>query len=330
MYNRADLVGETLDSVLAQTNQDWECIVVDDGSTDNSLEVVQKYCNRDSRIRLMNRPEEREKGAPACRNIGVENTTGEYVYFLDSDDLISSEFLQTIIEALKDYPDVEYAIFRYDTFLESPEKPIFCSKKFNPAKGTLFEQIMMNHVASSTQTYLWNRSLLNRIPMLWREGYHLHCDDLDFTRRAVCFSSKGVWLDIPCLIHIRLSNTNSITGNAKKDINRKIKELLFTANVSYQTCEEKGLMTDTIHKGFLRTLLRSQLVDAVLFHAPKYQYRYQYYTFITNIATSRLYDKLTCILSRLIITLKPTLFLCGMVCCYLPIIGKQFVRAKRK
>jgi glycosyltransferase involved in cell wall biosynthesis len=328
MYNRADLVGETLDSVLAQTYQDWECIVVDDGSTDNSLQVVQEYCNRDQRIRLMSRPVEREKGAPTCRNIGVENTTGEYVYFLDSDDLLSPEFSQTIIEAIKNYPETEYAAFQFDAFLESPSKPTSRSRKFNPAKGTLFEQIMINHVHPTTQTFFWKRSLLERVPMLWREDFHLHCDDIDFIKRTICSSSNGVWINIPCLIHVRRSNTNSIMGNVKKNINRKIKELLFVVNVSYQTCKEKGLMTDTIHKGFLRSLLRTQLIDAVLFHAPKDQY--QYYDFIKNIAASGLYDRSICILSRLIIVFTSPLFFCGNICCHLPIIGKNFIRAKSR
>jgi glycosyltransferase involved in cell wall biosynthesis len=328
MYNRANLVGETLDSVLAQTYQGWECIVVDDGSTDNSLEVVQEYCNRDQRIRLMSRPKEREKGAPTCRNIGVENTTGEYVYFLDSDDLLSPEFSQTIIDAIKNYPEAEYAAFQFDAFLESPSKPTYHSRKFNPAKGTLFEQIMMNHVQSNTQTYLWKRSLLERIPMLWREGFRAHCDDADFAKRTVCTASNGVWLDIPCLIHVRHNNTDSISGNDKKNVSRKIKVWLFQENESYQICKERGLMTKTIRKGLLRSLLRMQLIDAVLFHAQKDQY--QYYNFLNNIATPCLYDKSICILSRLIITLTLPLFLCGNICCRLPIIGKRFIRAKMK
>jgi glycosyltransferase involved in cell wall biosynthesis len=327
MYNRANLVGETLDSVLAQTYQDWECIVVDDGSTDNSLEIVQEYCNRDQRIRIMSRPIEREKGAPTCRNIGVENTTGEYVYFLDSDDLLSPEFLQTIIDAIKKYPEAEYAAFQFDAFLESPERPTYHSRKFNSAKGTLFEQIMMNHVQSNTQTYLWKRSLLERSSMMWREGYHL-LDDFDFAKRTICSASNGVWLDISCLIHVRHSNVNSTMGNIKKNIDKKIKETLFFENVSYQTCKENGLMTKMIHKGVLRSLLRMQLIDAVLFHAQKDQF--QYYDFLKKIATNHLYDRTICILSRLIITLTPPLYLCGNICCRLPIIGKQFIRAKTK
>lgn len=93
-YNRADLIGETLDSVLAQTYPHWECIVVDDHSTDNTWEIVEGYCQRDSRIKLFRRPEDRPKGANACRNYGVELSSGEYLNFLDSDDLIHQDCIK--------------------------------------------------------------------------------------------------------------------------------------------------------------------------------------------------------------------------------------------
>lgn len=86
-FNRATLIGETLDSVLAQTYPHWECIVVDDGSTDGTQEVVQQYVEKDNRFRFYQRYRE-PKGAPTCRNIGLDNASGEYVMFLDSDDLL--------------------------------------------------------------------------------------------------------------------------------------------------------------------------------------------------------------------------------------------------
>jgi hypothetical protein len=187
---------------------------------------------------------------------------------------------------------------------------------------------MMNHVQSNTQTYLWKRSLLERVPMMWREGHKNACDDIDFAKRTVCVTSNGVWLDIPFLIHVRHSNTDSLVGNDKKNVSRKIKVLLFAENESYQICKARGLMTKTIRRGLLRSLLRMQLIDAVLFHAQKDQF--QYYDFLKKIATNHLYDRTICILSRLIITLTPPLYLCGNICCRLPIIGKQFIRAKTK
>jgi glycosyltransferase involved in cell wall biosynthesis len=85
-YNRAHLIGETLDSVLAQTYQNWECIVVDDGSTDNTDEVMANYMAKDDRIQYHHRPDDRLSGGNAARNFGVEVSRGAYINFLDSDD----------------------------------------------------------------------------------------------------------------------------------------------------------------------------------------------------------------------------------------------------
>jgi glycosyltransferase involved in cell wall biosynthesis len=86
-FNRAHLISETLDSVLAQTYSNWECIVVDDGSKDVTKEVLNTYREKDSRFHFHSRPVVRPKGANACRNYGVELSKGEYVMFLDSDDI---------------------------------------------------------------------------------------------------------------------------------------------------------------------------------------------------------------------------------------------------
>lgn len=89
-YNRAHLIGETLDSVLAQTYENWECIIVDDGSTDNTEEVVNNYIKRDTRFQFHHRPIDRPKGGNAARNYGFEISKGEYVNWLDSDDILSN------------------------------------------------------------------------------------------------------------------------------------------------------------------------------------------------------------------------------------------------
>lgn len=75
-YNRAHLIGETLDSVLAQIYTNWECIVVDDGSTDSTAELLAFYVEKDSRFQYHHRPKDRLKGANACRNYGFELSRG--------------------------------------------------------------------------------------------------------------------------------------------------------------------------------------------------------------------------------------------------------------
>ncbi|WP_394906968.1 glycosyltransferase family 2 protein [uncultured Mesonia sp.] len=93
-YNRAHLIGETLDSVLAQTYTNWECIVVDDGSTDATDELMAEYCAKDSRIRYYHRPAEHLPGGNGARNYGFKKSKGEYMQWFDSDDLMVEDKLQ--------------------------------------------------------------------------------------------------------------------------------------------------------------------------------------------------------------------------------------------
>jgi glycosyltransferase involved in cell wall biosynthesis len=87
-YNRAHLIGETLDSVIAQSYPNWECIVVDDGSTDYTAELLNFYCEKDQRIQFHLLPTNRNQGANSCRNYGFELSNGEYINWFDSDDIM--------------------------------------------------------------------------------------------------------------------------------------------------------------------------------------------------------------------------------------------------
>ena len=79
-YNRCHLIGQTLDSIISQSYKNWECIVVDDGSTDYTDELIEFYCRKDFRIRYFRRPKNRLKGANACRNYGWSKSSGRVIY----------------------------------------------------------------------------------------------------------------------------------------------------------------------------------------------------------------------------------------------------------
>jgi len=100
-YNRADMVGDAIQSVLDQTYADWELIVVDDGSEDNTRDVVASY--NDSRVRYIYQDNMK---LPGARNTGIRASTGEYVAFLDSDDLFLPEKLQLQIAVMERSPEI--------------------------------------------------------------------------------------------------------------------------------------------------------------------------------------------------------------------------------
>ena len=96
-YNRASFIKETIDSILNQTFQEWECIVVDDGSKDNTKEVVQEIIKTDNRVRYVYQ-ENAERSA--ARNNGIKHASGEYICFLDSDDAFTPDHLQGLFDVI--------------------------------------------------------------------------------------------------------------------------------------------------------------------------------------------------------------------------------------
>lgn len=103
-FNRAHLLPRALDSVLAQTESSWEVLVVDDGSTDNTFDVVRPYLDRAPNIRYM---AHRNRGLPVSRNVGIAAAIGEYVTFLDSDDWYAPDHLASRRGLIAQHPDAE-------------------------------------------------------------------------------------------------------------------------------------------------------------------------------------------------------------------------------
>ena len=106
VYNAASFVGRCIKSVLSQTYCDWQMILVDDGSKDNSLEICQKYAASDSRLQIIH---QENAGAGAARNAGLAKAVGKYIVFIDSDDYVDKEYFSLLANHDEDvvFIDVE-------------------------------------------------------------------------------------------------------------------------------------------------------------------------------------------------------------------------------
>jgi len=111
-YNSEKYMRETLDCLLSQTERDIEVIVVNDGSTDSTSDIIARYAEKDSRIVPVH---QENAGVSAARNNGIERAKGEYIIFLDSDDLLSFNSFEHIYAALKS-TDADLALFRMQSF----------------------------------------------------------------------------------------------------------------------------------------------------------------------------------------------------------------------
>lgn len=137
-YNRAQLVGRALRSVLDQTYRDFELIVVDDGSSDHTAEVVRSFA--DPRIRYLCHDENR--GAAAARNTGIGAARGEYVAFLDSDDEWLPEKLRRQIEVLQEAPPTVGVIYTDMWRISKEGKKYWHSSRAMPEDGIVYQHVL--------------------------------------------------------------------------------------------------------------------------------------------------------------------------------------------
>lgn len=154
-YNRAHLIGETLDSVLAQTYTNWECIVVDDGSTDGTAELLATYCKNDARFQYHHRPKDRPKGANACRNYGFELSKGAYINWFDDDDVMLPDFIKLKKDAFTSSIDLVICSgFLVDSDLEH-KKAIILNEK-----PDLFKEYVLWKLQILTPSVLFKKAYL--------------------------------------------------------------------------------------------------------------------------------------------------------------------------
>jgi len=109
-YNRAHFIAETLSSIQNQTFQEWECLIIDDGGTDNTEAVIQPILEKDPRFSFRKRPEQYQKGLPGCRNFGIDLAQGQYIIFFDDDDIVHPQNLACCVA---EFADPKVAFCRY-------------------------------------------------------------------------------------------------------------------------------------------------------------------------------------------------------------------------
>ena len=116
IYNVERYLEKCLTSIILQTYKNLEVILVNDGSTDNSLNICKEFEKEDSRIRIIS---QENKGLSVARNVGIENAKGEYIAFVDSDDFISCKFIENLYnESIRNNSDIVCCDFYYVNELE--------------------------------------------------------------------------------------------------------------------------------------------------------------------------------------------------------------------
>lgn len=163
VYNVEKYLEECLDSIQNQTYSDIEVILVNDGSLDNSKDICEKYCKEDNRFKLINQA---NQGQSVARNHGVAASTGEFIAFVDSDDIIRQDYLEVLIRYMSEEVDIvesQFTVHKKEFFNENYKEinVIFEGDSEEAVKAVPKHVLSVNPV-----TKLYRRSVVEAVPYL--------------------------------------------------------------------------------------------------------------------------------------------------------------------
>lgn len=247
-FNRENLVIETLISIKNQTYENWECIIVDDGSTDNTVSVIERFIKGDKRLTLYKRPKDRLKGPSACRNFGFEKSVGDYVQFFDSDDIMLENHLKLKIDCFtsENYQFVSCNVKRINfdneqDFLNNTSENI----KYQNYQGNLFESFITGIFPLMIMSPLWRREFIKK-HMPLKEDMNM-LEDHEFHARALKHVKS--YSHINKLLIFQRGGHNSLTNNFFKNVDSGVNSFLKSAQAVIMLSEDnKDLKLSQIKK----------------------------------------------------------------------------------
>jgi glycosyltransferase involved in cell wall biosynthesis len=189
-YNRAHFIEETLLSIQKQTFTDWECLIIDDGGTDNTKECITPILEQDRRYKYSKRPANYLKGLSGCRNYGLDLAKGEYIIFFDDDDIVHPLNLELCVFELKDVAvsfcryirEVFTGDFHYNFDYSTVYTSFYIDKKD-------IEKMLKNQLQFNSCSIMWKKQCFDKNRFVESLMY---AEDWELYSRIVSSSFNGI------------------------------------------------------------------------------------------------------------------------------------------
>ena len=195
VYNVEKYLAASLDALIGQTYKNLEIVAVNDGSTDKSLEILQKYADKDSRLIVIN---SENKGVSAARNLALSQVTGDYVWMVDSDDLINPDALK-VLEGIINNTKADIVTFRYQKLYKNkePSLEVPLAPQYHELNRIDFFQTMSDKANVSGKYaggYVWLRVFKNSLlqDLRFNEKMRFYEDEDFLLRLYTAFSDKSL------------------------------------------------------------------------------------------------------------------------------------------
>jgi glycosyltransferase involved in cell wall biosynthesis len=235
LHNKAPYVGETIRSVLAQTMTEWEMIVVENGSTDGGPEIVRQFADR--RIRLV---ESSKRGPGVARNKGMEHATGEWILFLDADDLLPADYLNERMALAEEKPAADLLVGCWNEFKDGQSAQVL---RRPPAFGQttkLLEQSAIAFAPWAPHAAMIQRQRITS-DLVWPEALDgMQSEDTAFWFPVICDASIAWTEQSPVLYRVQSLNSR----NEIHDVDKWVKATIGVINHNVDFLYRKGRQPD--------------------------------------------------------------------------------------
>lgn len=203
-FNQAEYIDECLESVLKQTHQNWECIIVNDGSTDSSEQIIKNWSEKDHRFKYFSQS---NKGVSAARNLGIKNANGDFILPLDADDYISNNYIEVCLKEIIKSEDVKLVYGKAEKF--GDEKGLWDLPEFS------YELLKLNNLIYCTALY--RKRDFNQTDG-YDENMKHGIEDWEFWLRFLKPGGKVI-RNNECTFYYRIKNSSRNTDLYKDDFN---------------------------------------------------------------------------------------------------------------
>lgn len=208
-YNRAEYILESIRSIQNQTFKDWECLIIDDGGTDNTNEIIAPVLEKDNRFRYYSRTLNYQKGLPGARNYGLDLAKGDYIIFFDDDDIAHPQNLEICVLELSN-KDISFCRYSRDVFTGDFVYNFDYSKEYSSfyIYSSDINKILRNELQFNSCAVMWTKESFN---------YHRYTEHLKYAEewevyaRVITSVNKGI--SISKTLYYGRKQTVSITGD---------------------------------------------------------------------------------------------------------------------
>jgi glycosyltransferase involved in cell wall biosynthesis len=277
-YNYGHLIAQTLNCLIVQSYKNWEAIIVDDGSSDNTEEIVNSFLAADDRFIFIKK---NNKGVSSARNAGIKKSKGDYIQFLDADDLISTNKIENQLNFLELNEHIDICLVDTKYFESDNDKTLFSdlTLKNNAStpklsgKGFDVLSAFVQNNQTVIQSPLFRREIITEIGLFNEEMAYL--EDWDFWFRCATKNYQFNFLDDEdslALVRVHqksASKKSNLIYEAEAVLRRKI--IGYIEHIDFISPEEKTILLKQ-NRNSLRKTFRDLMADTSLYDVKKWKF----------------------------------------------------------